>query len=748
MGVTGAGKSSFISLLCDQKIEIGHDLQACTSSVDVYVCNLYPNQTIYLVDTPGFDDTNRSDTEVLREIAGWLTDSYSKDVKLNGIIYFHRISDIRMQGSAKKNLALFKKLCGENALKNVVLATSMWDKVPRDEAQKREDQLKSTPEFWGWMMSKGSKTYRHNNTKESARNLLKHFLPMDKTVLALQDDMVNKNKTLDETGAGKELEEVLAREREIFARELQEARAQLLEAMKLRDQDSMEAIRELQSGYEAHMRRLEKDRQELKISMEKLHQERYNQLEAKMTEQQEKLRQIQEEKQRIQEEKHRMEMEGLRQKHEQELARAKDTITKLMVSRSGSPDDGSESLNSSNSQPVSANGNAASNHRPVRSKPPDHAVAVNSTEVDLALAAKMLEQNNLQDRNKAGHALVEVKSQCGWAALHQAAENGRIEVARLLIERGTKVNVKSQKGWTALHLAAENGHIEMVKFLIERGAEVKAKSQKGWTALHLAAENGHIEMVKFLIEHGVAINTQSGSGMTALHQAARNGHIKMVKFLIERGAEVKAKSQEGWTALHLAAEKGHIEMVKFLIEHGVAINTQSESGMTALHQAAMNGHIEMVKFLIERGAEVKAKSQKGWTALHLAAENGHIEMVKFLIEHGVAINTQSGSGMTALHQAARNGHIEMVKFLIERGAEVKAKSQKGWTALHLAAEKGHIEMVKFLIEHGVAINMQSQDGRTALHLAEQNGHIKVVGLLVERGGEVKHRLRMFRRHYR
>jgi ABC-type lipoprotein export system ATPase subunit len=29
MGVTGAGKSTFISLLSDEKIEIGHGLQSC-----------------------------------------------------------------------------------------------------------------------------------------------------------------------------------------------------------------------------------------------------------------------------------------------------------------------------------------------------------------------------------------------------------------------------------------------------------------------------------------------------------------------------------------------------------------------------------------------------------------------------------------------------------------------------------------------------------------------------------------------
>ena len=41
---------------------------------------------VYLVDTPGFDDTNVSDVDVLRELASWLKESYTEDIKLDGII--------------------------------------------------------------------------------------------------------------------------------------------------------------------------------------------------------------------------------------------------------------------------------------------------------------------------------------------------------------------------------------------------------------------------------------------------------------------------------------------------------------------------------------------------------------------------------------------------------------------------------------------------------------------------------------
>jgi hypothetical protein len=140
-----------------------HDTNATlgTSTVTVYPCNLSPNTTVYLVDTPGFDDTHRSDTEVLRDLATWLTESYTANIKLSGIIYLHRISDIRMQGSAKRNLLMFKKLCGDNALKSVILGTTMWDRVSELEGVAREKELISTPDFWGWMVSQGSRVFRH-----------------------------------------------------------------------------------------------------------------------------------------------------------------------------------------------------------------------------------------------------------------------------------------------------------------------------------------------------------------------------------------------------------------------------------------------------------------------------------------------------------------------------------------------------------------------------------------------------------
>lgn len=306
MGVTGSGKSSFISLCCQRVAEVGHELRACrfifasrltrhrlskssgTTVVDVYAYELSASRTIYLIDTPGFDDTSRSDTEVLREIAGWLTASYSNRVLLHGILYLHRIADVRMQGSAKKNLLMFKKLCGDDALRKVVLTTTMWDKVPQREAEDREQQLIKTPEFWGFMVSKGSITYRHNNTVESAARIIEELARDNSTMtLDLQNQMVNQNQTLVETAAGKELESELIKERQKWASELKETQEQIREAIRLRDKESEQALQELKNDYTTRMARMERDNKKLHVDAERLHIERTERLEKALESQRE-----------------------------------------------------------------------------------------------------------------------------------------------------------------------------------------------------------------------------------------------------------------------------------------------------------------------------------------------------------------------------------------------------------------------------------------------------------------------------
>ena len=56
----------------------------------------------YLLDCPGFDDVNTSDTEILDMIFQEVTRLYDGDKLIKGLLYFHDISQPRIGGLARK----------------------------------------------------------------------------------------------------------------------------------------------------------------------------------------------------------------------------------------------------------------------------------------------------------------------------------------------------------------------------------------------------------------------------------------------------------------------------------------------------------------------------------------------------------------------------------------------------------------------------------------------------------------------
>jgi ankyrin repeat protein len=53
------------------------------------------------------------------------------------------------------------------------------------------------------------------------------------------------------------------------------------------------------------------------------------------------------------------------------------------------------------------------------------------------------------------------------------------------------VNARQAGEFTPLHGAAQNGQVEMVRLLLEHGADLGARAADGRSALDFALENGH-----------------------------------------------------------------------------------------------------------------------------------------------------------------------------------------------------------------------------------------------------------------
>ena len=101
----------------------------------------------------------------------------------------------------------------------------------------------------------------------------------------------------------------------------------------------------------------------------------------------------------------------------------------------------------------------------------------------------------------------------------------------------------------ALLLAADEGHLEVVRLLLEAGADKEAATIDGaTTALIVAAGSGHLEVVRLLLEAGADKDAATTDGATALLYATHNGHLEVVRLLLEAGADKEAAMIDGDTA--------------------------------------------------------------------------------------------------------------------------------------------------------------------------------------------------------
>jgi len=90
-------------------------------------------------------------------------------------------------------------------------------------------------------------------------------------------------------------------------------------------------------------------------------------------------------------------------------------------------------------------------------------------------------------------------------ALHIAVANKSMDIlAELLKHKSIEIDAPratdTQKGCTCLHFAADFGHLDMVKVLVEAGAKVDAQTSQLITPLSCAARNCHYDICKYFIE--------------------------------------------------------------------------------------------------------------------------------------------------------------------------------------------------------------------------------------------------------
>lgn len=150
-------------------------------------------------------------------------------------------------------------------------------------------------------------------------------------------------------------------------------------------------------------------------------------------------------------------------------------------------------------------------------------------------------------------------------ALFTPAEVENIPILTILLKAGADPNILDKNKMTALQWAAQQGKTESIKLLLEYDADVNTKNNKGITPLMSAClVNASKENVGLLLNAGAVINEQNKKGETALFLAAYYGHEDIVEFLLAKGADKNLQDKKGFTAYTIAEKNKKYNVLNIL----------------------------------------------------------------------------------------------------------------------------------------------------------------------------------------
>lgn len=321
----------------------------------------------------------------------------------------------------------------------------------------------------------------------------------------------------------------------------------------------------------------------------------------------------------------------------------------------------------------------------------------------------------------------------------------RCDLAQFMIAGGADVNLNCHKCHpktccahapyaAPIRMAVARAHVEMVRLLLSNGARVDAKDETGLSLVTLAASIGNISLVQTLLDAGAPVNTNGSDCMCpALEAAAQAGSAEIVRRLLRAGANVSGTGPEGlrWhrkgfsSPLCYAVNHGDLDMVRILLEAGADVNGSArhedvygfcddwEAGktyrenMSAIQFCAAGGSIHIAALLVRCGADVNTRARVG--------ENCRPKTLRRMRRYGKWLPP-----LSPLEEAAARSHLDMLQLLLDSGARTNGDGARQYRrALGYAQRTCNHAAVKLLKKHhaagGVVRQPDGLGGLNGLH---------------------------------
>ncbi|KXN93136.1 hypothetical protein AN958_00061, partial [Leucoagaricus sp. SymC.cos] len=133
---------------------------------------------VIFLEAPGFD-SEREQLEITKKLENWLHKASTKKLQIFGILYLHRITDVKLSSPPIRHLTLLRTLCEKSIggfPNRVVLVTTMWANMKdAGTGERREQELQK---HWSTFPqgSAVSGLMRFQNSSESAAEIVRALI--------------------------------------------------------------------------------------------------------------------------------------------------------------------------------------------------------------------------------------------------------------------------------------------------------------------------------------------------------------------------------------------------------------------------------------------------------------------------------------------------------------------------------------------------------------------------------------------
>ena len=152
---------------------------------------------------------------------------------------------------------MFRELCGDSSLKNVILVTNMWGEVSRDVGESREKEL--TSNFFKPVLDKGAQLARHHNTARSAYDIIRCIMRNRPITLQIQRELVDEGKNIIDTAAGEAVNKELNEQIRRHQVELKAVQEDMMKALKEKDEETRQEMEEETRKLQEQMNKMRAD---------------------------------------------------------------------------------------------------------------------------------------------------------------------------------------------------------------------------------------------------------------------------------------------------------------------------------------------------------------------------------------------------------------------------------------------------------------------------------------------------------